>query len=134
MNVNDDELQKSIERNDSNIENSIDAEGYKVVFQALSKPRFEGTSVADKVIQRIIAMREKRENRKDFLWFFFGVFVLLIGLAISLVFASEYIKVDIDSSSLSGILAYKELIVISIIMVVLFNWLDKKFVAGKAVE
>jgi hypothetical protein len=126
--MDDEKLQKKIEAGDLNLESGIDADAYRTVFNAL-KTNPDGqlkNSLADKVIQKLIAAKERREYRKDMFWFFAALLALVAGMVLCVGFILPYLKLDNVSHGLSGLIQYKGLILVTVIMLGVFSWLDKK--------
>jgi len=127
MNANDEELQRKIEIDDD-AQQGVDADAYRTVFAALKQqPDIHlKRTFADDLIQKLIAAREKRENRKDMFWFGFGMLVLVMGMVVSTGFILPYLKVENAATGLSGLLQYKGLILVAIVMFGIFGWLDDR--------
>ena len=128
MSINEEELQKRIETENHQAEEGIDADAYRTVFSALKqKPDFRlKNSLADSVVQRLIAAKERGEHRRDIFLFTLGLFTLVIGMLICIAFISPYLKLENAAAGLSGLLQYKGLILLTVVMVGFFGWLDNR--------
>lgn len=125
MNLNDEELQRRIE--DGHLNDDIDGRAYKHVFDALRKEPGSNLSptFADRVVQRAIALNQKKESSKDFLWLGVGFFLLLVCMIV----AFAYAGVDkLNLNAFRGLWDYRGIVLGGVVMVVAFNWLDKKLV------
>ncbi len=117
----EEELQNQIERGLA-IHDSEDALAYQRVFDSLKKePNFHVTlPFAD----RLIALIEKKEERRDYWWMAIGISLSVIALIVVLVIT----KVNWTTGAFTFISNYAGLVVFGIVFILLLQWIDKKIV------
>ena len=117
----EEQLQHQIENglvNDSN----EDSRAYQRVFDALKKePDFH---VSLPFADRVVALIEKKDEKRDYFWMAAGIFLIVVTLIVSLVLAKVHWTVGVFSF-LSG---YSGLIIFGIAFILLLQWVDKKIV------
>lgn len=117
----DEELQNQIERGSVN-ESSEDARAYQRVFAALKKePDFH---VSLPFADRIIAIIERKEEKRDYWWMAAGIFLTVIALIVSIVLTSAHWTAGVFTF-LSG---YPGLVAFGIAFILLLQWIDKKVI------
>ena len=121
MKMQDEELQNRIEKG-LHHEESEDARAYKHVFDALKKePDFH---VSLPFADRIIALIDKREDKRDYWWMGAGIFLTVIALIVSLALTQANWSAGVFTF-LSG---YPGLVTFGIAFILLLQWIDKKVV------
>jgi hypothetical protein len=127
MNTYDEELQRKIEAREI-LEGNEDAKAYQKIFDALEKdPGFTlSDSFADRVIQKV--MIRNGESPWVFFWFGFGFFLLVGGLVVATVASIAYYGFKPDLGFLRSIADYKGLLVVALILLTIFNYIDKRVV------
>lgn len=117
----EEELQHQVERG-SVIHDSEDTLAYKRVFDSLRKePDFHvSISFAD----RIAALLEKKEERKDYWWLAAGIFLSVIALIVVLAIT----KVNWTIGAFTFISKYYGLVGFGIVFILLLQWVDKKII------
>lgn len=117
----EEELQNQIEQG-LRTHDSDDALAYQRVFNFLKKePDFH---VSLPFADRIIALIEKKEERKDFGWIAAGIFLTVIALIVALAMT----KVKWNTGAFTFISEYYGLFLFGIAFVLMLQWVDKKFV------
>lgn len=129
MNLNEEELQNAMEAGKTPDASSADEKAYRLLFDSLSKePEHKlSPAFADKVIQKIMAQNQKKESSRDIWWLGVGIFFMLIGLAIAIVFVGA----RFDLGFLKEVSDYKGLVIAGAILITVFNLLDKKIVRSR---
>lgn len=124
----EEELQNNIARGDTGGGDELDSKAYRQVFQAIEKdPGYALPSrFAESVVAKVIA-KQKREQSRDYFWFFSGLFVLLIAAVVTIV-VTEY---RFDFGFLRSMADYKGLAAFGVIFVIFLNWLDKRLIREK---
>jgi archaellum biogenesis protein FlaJ (TadC family) len=117
----EEELQNQIERGSVN-HDSEDALAYQRVFNSLKKePDFH---VSLPFADRILALIEKKEERKDYWWMAAGIFLSVVALIVVLALT----KVNWTTGAFTFISKYAGLVVFGIGFILLLQWVDKKIV------
>jgi hypothetical protein len=126
MNIDDEALQKSIEEGKS-FKDDADARAYQHVFRALQNdPGYDlSLAFAENVMQKA-AVNRRRESANDFIWFGIGIFLLVIAFIVALIISLVFIGFKPSLGFLGGLSAYKGLIVVAIVMIVIFSKLEKR--------
>lgn len=127
MNAYEENLQNNIEHGVSGGDD-LDSKAYGEVFRALKEdPGYVLPSrFAEGVVARIVA-KQKREQSRDYFWFFSGLFVLLVAAVATIVVTGF----KLDFGFLKSMADYKGLAVFAVIFIVFLNWLDKRLVREK---
>jgi hypothetical protein len=116
----EEELQNQIEK--GLVNESEDARAYQRVFDALKKePDFH---VSLPFADRILALVEKKEEKRDYWWMAAGIFLTVIALIVSIVLTSAHWTAGIFTF-LSG---YQGLVAFGIAFILLLHWVDKKVI------
>lgn len=116
----EEELQHQIENGIVN--ESDDARAYQHVFDALKKePDFH---VSLPFADRVLAIIEKKEEKRDYWWMAAGIFLTVIALIVSLVLTSTHWTAG-AFTFLSG---YPGLVAFGISFILLLQWVDKKVI------
>lgn len=116
----EEELQHQIENGIVN--ESDDARAYQRVFDALKKePDFH---VSLPFADRVLAIIEKKEEKRDYWWMAVGIFLTVIALIVSLVLTSAHWTAG-AFTFLSG---YPGLVAFGISFILLLQWVDKKVI------
>lgn len=117
----EEQLQHQIENglvNDSN----EDSRAYQRVFDALKKePDFH---VSLPFADRVVALIEKKDEKRDYFWMAAGIFLIVVTLIVSLVLA----KVRWTAGVFSFLSGYSGLIIFGIAFILLLQWVDKKII------
>ena len=126
-------LQRDIEEGKAADSNNLDARAYQSVFRALqTPPGYQLSSTfADRVVQKFLESRNERDNWKDFFWFGAGICLLVIAFIASVVISVTYLGFNPDLGFLFAIAEYKGLIIIAVILIGIFNRIDKHLVRSK---
>ncbi len=120
----EEELQIQIERG-LGTHDSEDALAYQRVFDSLKKePNFH---VSLPFADRLIALIEKKEERRDYWWMAIGIFLSVIALIVVLVIT----KVNWTTGAFTFISKYYGLVVFGIVFILLLQWIDKKIVKSE---
>ena len=117
----DEELQNQIEQGLRN-QDSDDAHAYQRVFNSLKKEPYFHVSLP--FADRIVALIEKKEERKDYWWIAAGIFLSVIALIIALALT----KVNWTTGAFTFISEYYGLVLFGIAFILLLQWIDKKVV------
>lgn len=128
MNPYEEDLQNNIERGVFGAGDDLDSKAYRGIFHALKKDPGDvlPSRFAEGVVARIVA-RQKREQARDYFWFFSGLFVLLISAAATIVLTGF----KLDFGFLKPMADHKGLAVFAVIFIVFLNWLDRRLVRAK---
>lgn len=117
----EEELQNQIERG-LPTHDSEDALAYQRVFDSLKKePNFH---VSLPFADRLIALIEKKEERRDYWWMAIGISLSVIALIVVLVIT----KVTWTTGAFTFISRYYGLVIFGIVFILLLQWIDKKIV------
>ncbi len=117
----EEELQNQIEQG-LRTHDSDDALAYQRVFNSVKKePDFH---VSLPFADRIVALIEKKEERKDFGWIAAGIFLTVIALIVALAMT----KVNWSTGAFTFISEYYGLFLFGIVFILLLQWIDKKLV------
>jgi hypothetical protein len=117
----DEELQNQIEKGLLN-ESGEDARAYQRIFAALKKePDFH---VSLPFADRIVAIVEKKEEKRDYFWMAAGIFLIVVALIVSLALA----KIHWTTGVFTFISGYSGLIIFGIAFILLLHWVDKKII------
>jgi hypothetical protein len=101
---------------------SEDAVAYQRVFDSLRKePDFH---VSLPFADRIVALLEKKEERKDYGWLAAGIFLSVIALIVVLAIT----KVNWTIGAFTFISNYYGLVGFAIVFILLLQWVDKKLI------
>jgi high-affinity K+ transport system ATPase subunit B len=117
----EEELQHQVERG-SVIHDSEDALAYQRVFDSLKKE--PGFHLSLPFADRIVALIEKKEERKDYGWMAAGIFLSVISLIVVLAIT----KVNWTIGAFTFISKYYGLVGFSIVFILLLQWVDKKLI------
>jgi hypothetical protein len=117
------EIQQNIERGIRQADDNADVKAYEKVFRALNRIPESSVSAnfADRVITRIVE-RERKEERRDFVWFAIGL-VLLLATFIGTIF---YTGFTFELGFLEGMSRYSGLLLFGTIFILGLHWLDKR--------
>lgn len=128
MNINEEELQKSIETGSAAEANAADVDAYKKVFRALRKEPEIALShnFADKIIARIIE-KQKREEAKDLFWFGTGLFFLIVAFIATIL----YTGFSMNLGFLKDMSGYAGLLIFGIAFILVLHWIDKRILFSK---
>jgi hypothetical protein len=128
----EEELQKNLESGKPVVGDELDLKAYQQVFKALGmQPNYELSSdFAAKVAARASEQKSKGLSG-DFIWFGIGIFLLFISFVVALVISLSWIGFKPSLGFLSGISAYKGLIVLAIVLVTIFNRVEKKLIGKR---
>ena len=128
MSLNEEELQRSILDGRELDDADVNVKSYRMVFDALSKEPAAGLSpaFADKVIQKVLAKNQK-ESSRDMWWLGFGLFLMVIALVVCV----AWVGVNFNLGFLSGMSNYSGLLGAAIILITIFNVVDRKLVRAK---
>ena len=121
-------LQQDVERGNASPEDK-DAHTYYRVFDALNKApdmRLQ-SNFAEKVIQKALAVEQKRESLRDFWWLALGCLMLIIFAII----AFAYAAVEVNFSALHFLSPYKGFLVVAVVMWLGFNVVERKLFHSK---
>ena len=131
MNQYEEELQNNIERGLTHDGDDLDAKAYREIFRALQKePGYELRSrFAQNVVAKIVA-KQRREQSRDYFWFFAGLFVLFIA-SLATIIATGF---RLDFGFLKTMADYKGLAGFAVVFIILLNWLDKRLVREKLMQ
>lgn len=120
----EEELQHQVEQGLRN-ESNEDVRAYQYVFDALKKePEFH---VSLPFADRVVAVLEKKEEKRDYYWMAAGISLIVITLMISLALADIHWTAGVFTF-ISG---YSGLIIFGTIFILLLQWLDKKIIKKK---
>jgi len=128
MSTYEEELQKNLEEGKMPVGDELDIKAYQHVFDALERePAFSLPSTfADQVVN--LAVRKHRRNTfKEYFWFSFGMFLLLIAFVIAVALTDFRISAGI----FSGLSSYKGLLIFGAFFIGLLHWLDKQLIRSK---
>ncbi len=120
----EEELQNQVEKGLVN-ESSDDATAYHHVFNILTKePDFH---VSLPFADRIVAIIEKKEEKRDYWWMAAGIFLTLISLIVALVLTSTQWTTGVFKflSGNSGLVTF------AIAFILFLQWLDKRLIKKK---
>jgi hypothetical protein len=129
MNPSEETLQRKFESGENVSADNIDMKAYQQVFGALNKkPDYKlSAGFADKVLLKIVH-REKEESSLDYFWFGFGVFILVMALVVTVGISLVYLGFKPDLGFLKSAADYKGLLIIALILVGIFNYVDSRFI------
>lgn len=117
----EEELQNQIERGSVN-HDSEDALAYQRVFNSLKRePDFH---VSLPFADRILALIEKKEERKDYWWMAAGILLSVIALIVVLALTN----VHWTTGAFTFISKYAGLVAFGIAFILLLQWVDRKIV------
>lgn len=130
MNLYEEELQNNIERG-LPAGDELDSKAYREVFRALEKDPGHAlqSRFAENVVARIVA-RQKKEQSRDYLLFFSGLFVLLVA-AVATIIVTGF---RLDFGFLRSMADYKGLAVFGVLFIGFLNWLDKRLIREKLMQ
>jgi hypothetical protein len=119
MNTSDELIQQQIEKGISTP--GIDADAYKVVFNAIKKePQLKLSSdFASKVALRV-------SSEKSFNWDKFLLIGGGIGFVLALIYAIGSVEATFSFGAFTFLSSYQGLLVFGVIFILGLNWLDKK--------
>jgi hypothetical protein len=120
----DNSLQEKIEA--GQIPDTLDAKSYASVFHALAKePDISlPVSFADRIIQRTLALQQSKESKRDIWWLGIGIFLLTVAFIV----AFAFVGFRMNPGFLRAASDYKWMFLMGVILVWIFNVVDKKFV------
>lgn len=126
MKMQDEDLQKRIENGLAD-EESKDARAYRRVFEVLKKePDFHvSLSFAD----RLIALIDKREEKRDFWWMGLGIFLSIIAMIVAIALSTP----DLSTNAFKFLSGYKGLVIFGIAFILLLHWIDRNVIRKKIV-
>jgi hypothetical protein len=117
----EEEWQHQVEKGSVN-ESSEDVRAYQRVFDALKKePAFH---VSLPFADRIIAIIEKKEEKRDYWWMAVGIFLAVIALIVSLALTSAHWT----AGAFTFLTGYPGLIAFGIAFILLLQWVDRKVI------
>lgn len=128
MNIQDEELQKQVERGDIAHADG-DVVAYQKVFEILEEePDFVlPTRFSDQVITRFVQLKERKETKRAYLW-------LAIGLTTFLA-ATIFAVVETGFTMTPGIFKfvsnYSGLLIFAVAFILMLQWVDKRLVHPK---
>ena len=130
MNSNEEKLRQDIEAGNPLEGSEADVRSYESVFRGLVKePGFElPASFADRVVQRVIDKQTEKGISKDFFWLGAGVFLLVTALVAALAISFAYLGFRPNLGFLSSMADYKGLFALTILLIIIFNRLEKKLI------
>ncbi len=121
MKHSEEELQNQIEQG-LVTESGDDIRAYQRVFDALKKEPDYHVSLP--FADRIIAIINKREEKRDYWWIAIGIFLAVIAMIVSLALTSAHWSTGVFTF-LSG---YPGLVAFGIVFILLLQWVDRKIV------
>lgn len=120
----EEELQNQIEKG-LITESNDDARAYQRVFDALkNEPDFH---VSLPFADRIIAIINKREEKRDYWWIALGIFLTVIAMIVTLALTSAQWSTGVFTF-LSG---YPGLVAFGIAFILILQWVDRKVIKKK---
>lgn len=121
MNKQDEELQNQLERG-LNADANEDARAYKRVFDALRKePDFH---VSLPFADRLIALIDKREDKRDYWWMGAGIFLSLITMIVALALT----QANWSAGVFTFFSGYPGLVAFGVAFILFLQWIDRKIV------
>jgi hypothetical protein len=128
MSDHEEELQRKVESGKLLSRDNADVRAYLHVFDALRKePHYRlHHSFADNVVQKILAQSQEKKSSADFWWLGLGILLLVIAFIVSLSYTVSFIK--LSPGFLSAMWEYKGIIVLAVMLIVIFNWLEKRLI------
>jgi hypothetical protein len=125
MNISDEELQHAIENNNS-LENSVDAQAYQKVFDALTKEPYRlPIDFADDVVRKIET--GKSSLSIDYFWLMVGLVSFIVATVITL----GITEFKFSGSIVRFISGYSGLFFFGIVFILLIQYLDKRLLGHK---
>ena len=121
MKHSEEELQNQIEQG-LVTESGDDMRAYQRVFDALKKEPDYHVSLP--FADRIIAIINKREEKRDYWWIAIGIFLTVIAMIVSLALTSAHWSTGVFTF-LSG---YPGLVAFGIVFILLLQWVDRKII------
>lgn len=121
MKHSEEELQNQIEQG-LVTESGDDIRAYQRVFDALKKEPDYHVSLP--FADRIIAIINKREEKRDYWWIAIGIFLTVIAMIVSLALTSAHWSTGVFKF-LSG---YPGLVAFGIVFILLLQWVDRKII------
>ena len=121
MKHSEEELQNQIEQG-LVTESGDDIRAYQRVFDALKKEPDYHVSLP--FADRIIAIINKREEKRDYWWIAIGIFLTVIAMIVSLALTSAHWSTGVFTF-LSG---YPGLVAFGIVFILLLQWVDRKII------
>lgn len=123
MNRTEEELQKQIEN--GLVSESDDARAYHRIFEALKKePDFH---VSLPFADRIVALIERKEEKRDYWWMAGGIFLIVVTLIVSLALT----EIHWTTGVFTFVSGYSGLIIFGIAFILFLQWIDKKIIRKK---
>jgi hypothetical protein len=120
MKRSEEELQNLIEK--GLVNESDDARAYQRVFDALKKePDFH---VSLPFADRIIALIEKKEEKRDYWWMAAGIFLIVVTLVVTLVLT----RIHWTTGVFTFVSGYPGLVVFGVAFILMLQWVDKKVI------
>jgi divalent metal cation (Fe/Co/Zn/Cd) transporter len=127
MSEREEDLQKRIEQGD-HVENDLDAAAYSKLFSVIgNEPSINLSKNFAERISSMILLKKKKEARRDFLWLSFGVVFLVVGLIVTAALAGLTMQLGF----LLEISAYAGVFIFGIVMIIAFNWLEKRTISNR---
>ena len=122
----DEQLQQKIESGE--LVNNKEGLAYRKIFDALKKEPYQlPTSFADRVMLQLNA--ESSTLFKDYIWLSVGLLCFFVAAVASLAFIHYKFSLGLFSwGAFRFISGYPGLILLSVILIGAFQWLDKKLV------
>ncbi|MBS1680726.1 MAG: hypothetical protein JST48_03365 [Bacteroidetes bacterium] len=118
----DDILQTQIEK--GNVIQGIDADAYKIVFNALKQePDFK---LSDGFVMRVTSTVDEK---KSFDWDKLLIAVGAFGFVVVLAYALTAIKPTFTVGIFTFILSYQGLIGFGIVFILMLNWIDQRLIS-----
>jgi hypothetical protein len=126
--MSDEEIQKRFESNLPVDGNDRDAASYREIFRIIStEPAMKiSNSFAERVVKKIVAQK-KGEARRDMIWLSFGVVFLLVGLVVTAAVAG----LQLELGFLKDMSGYAGIFIFGIVVILTFNWIEKKTLSKK---
>lgn len=120
MKYSEEGLQNQIEK--GLVNESDDARAYQRIFDALKKePDFH---VSLPFADRIVALIDKKEEKRDYYWMAAGISLIFITLLVTLAF----IKIQWTAGVFTFLSGYSGLVMFGIAFILLLQWVDKKVI------
>ncbi len=120
MKRSEEELQNEIENGLVSV--SDDARAYQLVFDALKKePDFH---VSFPFADRVVALIEKKEEKRDYWWLAVGILLIVVTLIVTLALT----KIHWTTGVFTFVTGYSGLVVFGVAFILLLQWVDKKVI------
>ena len=119
----DEELQKQIEDGKQVVRNA-DAHAYRKIFDAIRQEpdSYLPPSFARNVVERMLALQARKEQKRDNLLLGLGLFLFTIALVVAIVLTDFNPGIGV----FSFFDRYAGLVVFGLVFVAILNWIDKR--------